>query len=229
MKRRGFTLIELLVVIAIIAILAAILFPVFAKAREKARQSSCLSNTKQIGVAFLAYLNDYDECFPLYQNLGTYPTKSFYDPGGEFCEYIYWSQELCPYIKSFEVFNCPSQNCAVPFKGTRATVAYTSYGYNFAPLGGPTSYPLGVYAEIVNPSNMIVFGETVDMNVGYGAPYGFTALYNPKSYPTYILWLAARHNNGGNEGFADGHAKWLPAATIRDTSTAVGNMWDGKG
>src|SRR5512142_213972 len=92
-NRTGFTLIELLVVIAIIAILAAILFPVFAKAREKARQASCLSNMRQICTAFLSYVQDYDELSPL-------------------CVYnsstSWWPSSMVPYIKNLQVFTCPS-------------------------------------------------------------------------------------------------------------------------
>lgn len=97
--RRGFTLIELLVVIAIIAILAAILFPVFARAREKARQSSCLSNTKQLILGILMYAQDYDERLPLDGTLplsGAYPQAPF------------WDARILPYVKNEQIFVCPS-------------------------------------------------------------------------------------------------------------------------
>ena len=93
--RRGFTLIELLVVIAIIAILAAILFPVFAKAREKARQSSCLSNVKQLALAVMSYTQDYDEMLPA--------SYKYNSPGA-----TYWSETILPYIKNSQIFKCPS-------------------------------------------------------------------------------------------------------------------------
>ncbi len=102
--RSGFTLIELLVVIAIIAILAAILFPVFAQAREKARQISCLSNLKQIGLAFLMYTQDYDETFPstTQANGGCAPLSDWWGAGGG------WTTWVNPYIKAGGLYHCPS-------------------------------------------------------------------------------------------------------------------------
>ena len=103
-NKKGFTLIELLVVIAIIAILAAILFPVFAKAREKARQASCQSNMKQLGIGFIQYVQDYDERFP-----GT----------------RFWAAEIYPYEKSSGVFKCPDD------VATATSTSYpNSYGFN---------------------------------------------------------------------------------------------------
>ena len=108
---RGFTLIELLVVIAIIAILAAILFPVFAQAREKARQTSCLSNGKQIGFGLAMYVQDYDETMPT----GLPHTASI---NGWVASSDYWSREpydsqLAPYLKNDGIFNCPSAPNAI--------------------------------------------------------------------------------------------------------------------
>ncbi len=137
--RRGFTLIELLVVIAIIAILAAILFPVFARAREKARQSSCLSNLKQIGLASMMYAQDYDE------------KLSPYDPpnGTQYLPYTLWT----PYIKNIQVWQCPSDS------GGRLT----SYGYNcWSTYRCPDIIPLG---QIVYPAQTIVMIDT-DSNDG---------------------------------------------------------------
>ncbi len=123
MRRRGFTLIELLVVIAIIAILAAILFPVFAKAREKARQSSCSSNLKQIGLASLQYAQDYDETYPAY-NLPI--TGS-------------WRNMVTPYAKNTQIFECPS----------RATNKQGSYAQNYFYVGGAAMALIGSPAETV--------------------------------------------------------------------------------
>ena len=124
----GFTLIELLVVIAIIAILAAILFPVFAKAREKARQSSCANNLKQIETSFIQYAQDYDErqC----------PTRLSYVAGN--ANYWDWPTGLAPYIKNTQVLQCPSNpakpqsyGCAGPFG---RSLLYFSYGLMAAHL-----------------------------------------------------------------------------------------------
>jgi prepilin-type N-terminal cleavage/methylation domain-containing protein len=109
--KRAFTLIELLVVIAIIAILAAILFPVFARARENARRASCMSNLKQIGLGFMMYAQDYDENYPS----SFYYTDEVTDPnwgasGGQ--NYMFWMQMVYPYVKSNQIFFCPSGNSA---------------------------------------------------------------------------------------------------------------------
>jgi len=112
-RNTGFTLIELLVVIAIIAILAAILFPVFATAREKARQSSCTSNLKQLGLAFAQYTQDYDESFPMY--------------GWASSPWSYWPLIVYPYIKSQGVYKCPDDQNTGTYGNTGFPV---SYGYN---------------------------------------------------------------------------------------------------
>ncbi len=130
--RRAFTLIELLVVIAIIAILAAILFPVFAKAREKARQSSCQSNVKQLGLAFMQYTQDYDEKWPsMFWNSGWQPAASGY-----------WGGEIAPYIKNTQIFKCPSK-----------TDSTCSYIYNQWLSQRSDS-------EITTPATFVVLGDS---------------------------------------------------------------------
>src|SRR5579871_1299957 len=129
MKRSGFTLIELLVVIAIIAILAAILFPVFAQAREKARGISCLSNEKQIGTAIMMYTQDYDELFPV----GFQMTNWDFTDG--------WVGNIQPYVKNVNVFVCPDDSKGGPFQGSSAWegwgISYAANGfYSLAWVGG---------------------------------------------------------------------------------------------
>lgn len=162
--RRGFTLIELLVVIAIIAILAAILFPVFAQAREKARQTACISNGKQIGTATMMYVQDYDE---------TYPSGWGSQDSGR----SMWRNVLQPYIQRYQqnqvdmydmtgvsrssVYVCPSQ------PGSPQAYGPSSYGYNYNMLttgwadygGGQGGFPGGSMARINTPGNLVAYAE----------------------------------------------------------------------
>ena len=131
MSRRGFTLIELLVVIAIIAILAAILFPVFARAREKARQTSCLSNLKQIGLGILMYAQDYDEV--LVRSEGYRAFAELSTPTGR----CYWFMRVQPYIKNSQIFSCPS------YRNVRCYSGGTS-GVHPTRRGGGASAPTGM-------------------------------------------------------------------------------------
>jgi len=182
--RRGFTLIELLVVIAIIAILAAILFPVFAKAREKARQSSCLSNSKQIMLAFMQYKQDYDERWPLQYWSGT-----AWEPAVS----GYWVGEISPYIKNTQIFLCPS---------TSATVNQTSYIYN----AGLSQIADGT---ITNPAERIAIGEGANFSPANGIDYGPTQVGLQAGTNNR---LRQNHNDGANFGFCDGHSKWLASS-----------------
>ncbi len=186
-SKTGFTLIELLVVIAIIAILAAILFPVFARAREKARQTSCLSNVKQLGLGILMYVQDYDECFP-----GRFATTVYPD-------YIYpekrWDNVCGPYIKNDQIKICPSSRKSP-----------VSYGYNTCATNG---YPLGTgasLAEIEHPSSVMMICDTDR------AP----TAYQPASYdwPSFSSYYPGVHNGGINLCFVDGHAKWMKVITV---------------
>src|SRR5579863_10464700 len=137
-KKSGFTLIELLVVIAIIAILAAILFPVFAQAREKARQASCMSNEEQMALGVLQYTQDYDEVYPF--GLGA----SWYA--------VSWDINIQPYIKNLAVFECPDDGDTLvegPCNGTNGPggwcgvgISYASNGYVPYNAASPNSFPL---------------------------------------------------------------------------------------
>ena len=204
MKRTGFTLIELLVVIAIIAILAAILFPVFAKAREKARQASCLSNIKQMGLATMQYIQDYDECYPLgYRNAGNgeyLPVEQITRNSGS---WVAWFDNIYPYIKNSQVFVCPSFNGQV------------DYGYN--PWLMPRSYtavaPFNL-AQLTNPAETILYYDTY---AGVSHPCGYPWVVNARTSDNceakpaadYGAFKYARHNGGCNVAFTDGHGKWL--------------------
>jgi prepilin-type N-terminal cleavage/methylation domain-containing protein/prepilin-type processing-associated H-X9-DG protein len=191
--QRGFTLIELLVVIAIIAILAAILFPVFAKAREKARETSCLSNVKQITLGIMMYKEDYDGLFPL-----AYQSNSSLPGGGQS-----WAVAVHPYIKQDikdGIWWCPSSGLdKVPWQAGHS--AYVQYGYN--PLihwsgASPFQNPKHDSA-IPYPSQTVVIGETRHST---GQTYGWYEWWGFGSGHTRYS-----HNERQNLGFADGHAK----------------------
>ncbi|MBI5835409.1 MAG: DUF1559 domain-containing protein [Armatimonadetes bacterium] len=187
-RRRGFTLIELLVVIAIIAILAAILFPVFAKAREKARQSSCLSNTKQISLACYQYIQDYDETYPdIWSGPGWYPPFCF--------------EKLQPYMKSTQVWVCPSGS--YDFNGWDQTGATRKLSY------GANAEIFGYYGNTGTAKKLSAIdvpAETVVIWEGNWCDGGATAYTDAWAPDTRV---ASRHLGGGNLCFCDGHSKWV--------------------
>ena len=224
----AFTLIELLVVIAIIALLAAILFPVFAKARENARRASCQSNLKQVAIGVAQYTQDYDESFPLVCT-GTVSCGSGFATG--------WVDMLQPYMKSTQVFQCPSNPIAP--SGSSTAIGYSDYGYNEA-MGGKFKTPLQVpISTLTQPSiTVLVFDETTGssssfdsgcgMNNNCAAPLNIPTLacFETDSQTTPQGGPAIRHLNGQNFAFADGHVKWYPGNnTVYDyTSTAIGKV-----
>lgn len=203
--RRGFTLIELLVVIAIIAILAAILFPVFARAREKARQSSCLSNVKQIMTAFLMYTQDYDERTPL--NMGYVPVE------------VRWFNTLVPYIKNDQLLQCPSDpDLAIAFG--------QPYSWGFFHLDeGNTNLWGGAVAlaKIKYPAEVMAFGEIAAAGSNWG-------VFTNVGTGGYARWAPDRHNDGMNVGHVDGHAKWYSKGYLEGEYSATENtsrlFWD---
>lgn len=224
--RKGFTLIELLVVIAIIAILAAILFPVFAKAREKARQTSCLSNLKQIGTAFLQYAQDYDERYPIYwrPQLQTDPSAPGYffntSNGNQNGKYTSWMDFVYPYIKNTQVFVCPS--------AVLRDVLAPSYGYNRL-VHNSTNPATGLTApralgDITRPAEIIL---TLDYASSYGTYANcieYTKFKNEPATPNSVC----PHNDGTNVTFCDGHSKWLNKVdqAWADTNEATNRSWN---
>ena len=206
--RRGFTLIELLVVIAIIAILAAILFPVFAKAREKARQASCESNMKQIALAVLMYAQDYDEKFPHWNYRHC---TSVSGANGN------WKDMVEPYIKNMQVWKCPSSDldprpCERNPNGRGSGTVPAGYGGNCGRVnpgwaadndaslrgifaGGWDWMKSTKLADVQDSSGTIMIFESV---CAQSCGYAWDQSVN-------LLWA---HNEGMNVAFADGHVKW---------------------
>jgi len=168
--KRGFTLIELLVVIAIIAILAAILFPVFAKAREKARQGSCLSNHKQVGVALMQYVQDYDETYPLSYY---YVNPAVGGPGG----YFHWSYTAQPYIKNWQIFVCPSDRNRglAPTNDFDYQAPRISYVSNEVLMGRPRAhFSVVPMAALEAPASLIAVSEITDYPFAIGGQSGIS-------------------------------------------------------
>lgn len=211
LNKNAFTLIELLVVIAIIAILAAILFPVFARARENARRSSCQSNLKQIGLGIMQYTQDYDEAYPWLRNTGV---SNSYDPRN-------WAQQIYPYIKSAEVFRCPSftganeQNMSYQNAGVTPTLK-ASYSMNYH-LGEwrPSARPYALNVQVIEPARKIIVGESnsrLDCGMAYRS-WGPGGEFAARSFSGHLTtWNCA---------FADGHVKaYKPLATFTPY-----NMW----
>jgi prepilin-type N-terminal cleavage/methylation domain-containing protein/prepilin-type processing-associated H-X9-DG protein len=217
--RAAFTLIELLVVIAIIAILAAVLFPVFAQAREKARQVSCLSNMKQIGAAALMYAQDYDERTPRnwYGDLGMEATNYPGDPPNDRYK---WMDVIQPYIKNTQVFVCPSASnlTYVPRSSLQAgqeTRKYGGYAYNRAygdfDVEADITPASKLLAQLEVPSETVWFAETLG-----GGPYDFDFRWpdvaaNPvveNTSPRRLgVYIVERHHGRTNVLWCDGHAK----------------------
>jgi prepilin-type N-terminal cleavage/methylation domain-containing protein/prepilin-type processing-associated H-X9-DG protein len=187
--RRGFTLIEILVVIAIIAILAAILFPVFSRARAKARQATCASNLKQLATAMEMYVSDYDETLPGAPNGnggdGVYGGWVWYadfgTPVAGYFEVVRGA--LYPYTRNAQIYICPEDS-------SRSGCSYEMNGY----------LRWGAAASIPKPSETLLLIPEDDhgtANDGYfDVPAGD--------------WPNRRHNNGVNAAFADSHVKWNP-------------------
>jgi len=221
MKPKGFTLIELLVVISIISILAAILFPVFARARESARRASCLSNLHQIGLAMIMYSQDFDGWNV--QNRIKYPTASL--PSG-YTAYVtnhsdhtsnaYWPAILNVYVKSFPVFTCPSWNRTAANQGSYGLNTYIT-GKNTAIIEKPSvTYAVMDWSTYQNYCSPLLMKTTNTYR--YLPGVGDLTGWNCGSTDDC---QSGRHFNGINMAFADGHAKWLKSSVVY----AQGLLW----
>ncbi|MFQ6096707.1 MAG: DUF1559 domain-containing protein [Armatimonadota bacterium] len=225
---RGFTLIELLVVIAIIAILAAILFPVFARAREKAKQASCTSNVKQLMLGLLMYASDYDDKFPNY----LWGEGNAGNPNS-----VTWWGSTYPYVKNVQIFACPASGrtdrpWAVWMQRPpwNDPSVYINYGYN--EIIGNTGGGLNM-SRLKRPAETAVLADCSSSWIGgYWAsgdrpflrrvamaedPWGCgcgpqDGNYGPNPDDR------ARHSGGSNIGFADGHVKWFAWSRCRTVS-----------
>ena len=219
--RSGFTLIELLVVIAIIAILASILFPVFARARENARRASCQSNLKQIGLGIAMYVQDYDEKYPMLWYGAADPSVIQTAPGtpgmvfkvgdggsGTENNYITYMDLIYPYVKSVQIFRCPSSTDAERYPDYELSGAYGgTYSSYYGRPNGATSL-----AEINSPSTSAMIWETgATSGVSFETKYGFRGAAG--SIPR---WQSSHemHLDGMNMAFGDGHVKWMSSASI---------------
>jgi prepilin-type N-terminal cleavage/methylation domain-containing protein/prepilin-type processing-associated H-X9-DG protein len=217
--KRGFTLIELLVVIAIIAILAGILFPVFAKAREKARQTSCLNNMKQVATAVHLYVGDWDDTYPLTRDTEGNPLE---EPGGE--ELVETSELLAKYLKSKHVWRCPGDDSPMYVEGDDEHQGMgeddnlelrVSYSINDWYEYGPS------LSDVKDPSRSIYAGERSEAdetgefeNARWWEWGGYDGQTQARPLTAQVKEDAAqqisldRHSGGVNYAYADGHARW---------------------
>ncbi|HZP80228.1 MAG TPA: DUF1559 domain-containing protein [Chthonomonadaceae bacterium] len=234
MKYRAFTLIELLVVIAIIAILAAILFPVFAQAREKARAATCLSNTKQVALGYYMYIQDYDETLPY--------AFMDYDQVTAYGAWVKWYWLIQPYVKNLQVLHCPSdtdlsRDTAYYLEGKYGPEGgvLVSYGMNYPHMpyrpgkwgSGNGDSTLALYQY---PAETTVFAHS-KCNGGWCRSYLYCPVHWPIQTPPIISWAPTDgvtdvHSGGTSVGFLDGHAKWLKvdAATKGDVERLT-RLW----
>lgn len=238
-KRTGFTLIELLVVIAIIALLAAILFPVFARARENARRSSCQSNLKQLGLGLFQYTQDYDERFPS-GNRATTDSNSVQAGRG-------WDEQIFPYVKSNQLFSCPSSTV----KGSGSNVPM-SYAYNMGinrmnvrPCSGCSVWQIKPIPMFTAPAQSVLLAEvdgftgnpeagaagtmtttlsqSMDVSGSYTVTGPIPGAPASQSCATtrQCTFGDPRHFEGANYLLADGHVKYYLPSQVSPGFTAA--------
>lgn len=226
--RRGsnaFTLIELLVVIAIIAILAAILFPVFAQAREKARQTSCLSNMKQMNTGVLMYIQDYDESYP---NSAMFCSRVQSPLNAANSPWPIWLYCIYPYVKNWDIYSCPSDPDSIPASDTVNRYYYTSYGYNYGyfsnftdsypcPGGATHGWPGISQASVLRPANIITFVDNSGKAAGTRSAAGYwfagSTVNAPDASPSEKTFYAP-----GETGWGKGCQSYH--------GLSAGNKWD---
>jgi prepilin-type N-terminal cleavage/methylation domain-containing protein/prepilin-type processing-associated H-X9-DG protein len=230
----AFTLIELLVVIAIIAILAAILFPVFAQAREKARSISCLSNARQMGVASAMYTQDYDEL--IVASYLIYSNTPFDEP--------LWPRLIQPYMKNTQLFTCPSNSQRTPYRpqppGWTDLDTIGLYGiFNAYGRNACLADHNAVLAAVVEPANSIQFSEAVVLsaNIPTATDFGYYLVFwkpfvrdnlcpanTSQAYAANMSIPSRWHNEGANVVFFDGHTKWYRQSALITPPTAYVNQ-----
>lgn len=225
--RHAFTLIELLVVIAIIALLAAILFPAFSRARENARRTSCASNLKQIGLGLLQYVGDYDDKMP----------RSFYGTFEASTPTNYkWMDAIFPYVKSEALFDCPSDSLSPKYKFADGQ-NYGSYAQNgaYSAPGDAQTPPRSSGLYLVSLASIAASSQTVwatdsnnsnDENKGgsSGGSYGFLwataaatvdfTIETPGSGYRQFKGIAERHLETTNVLYCDGHVKAMKLESL---------------
>jgi prepilin-type N-terminal cleavage/methylation domain-containing protein/prepilin-type processing-associated H-X9-DG protein len=248
-RERGFTLIELLVVIAIIAILAAILFPVFAQARDKARSVTCLSNQKQLGLALMMYTQDYDEKIIPYRNVGMEQWMGDVQWG-------FWYNTITPYLKNSGVLKCASISLSSgcnPDRKPAPTYARCGFGFNWPHVGygsGDPKFAPGLAAEpkslasFIEPARVIILADS-QLDPRVDPHFGWQDIKCPMPHREPLRsqvdrWvlepaqggsaanpnpnITRRHQGGANAIFVDGHAKWYHYDAYRNT-TPAGEIW----
>jgi prepilin-type N-terminal cleavage/methylation domain-containing protein/prepilin-type processing-associated H-X9-DG protein len=213
-KRGAFTLIELLVVIAIIAILASILFPVFGRARENARRSSCQSNLKQISLGVLQYVQDYDERFP---------------QGSSSTQELSWAKSIQPYVKSDQIFQCPSEP-TVPDANDK-NWGYTDYWGNRVVFGwqynNTNPEPPLSQSAITSTALTALMGDGAKSQDDYtycgnGGRPNYLCQGSLNTTKTGAGVWETRHLEGANYAFADGHVKWLKPGKVGNDTVHTG-------